>query len=162
MIVYVRSGHEGKLYKAPAEAVLLDQRGCAYVPHVISIMTNQELKIRNSERTFHNVHAQTSLNPPFNIGQPTEGSEHSQRFVRPELPVKIGCDMHSWMISYIGVFDHPFHTVSARSGAYELRLPPGKYEIVAWHEKYGERAAAIEVAGQGTTELNFTFSDEKG
>jgi hypothetical protein len=162
VVIYVRSGYEGKLYKPPTEPVLLDQKGCTYIPHVVTVMTNQDLKIRNSERTFHNVHAQANLNTSFNIGQPTEGSEYSHRFAKPEMPVKIGCDMHSWMSSYVGVFDHPFHTVTAISGAYELRLPPGKYEIVAWHEKYGERTASVEVADQGTAELNFTFSDQKG
>jgi hypothetical protein len=46
-------------------------------------------------------------------------------------------DIHKWMNSYVGVFDHPFHTVSTVGGAYEMQLPAGKFEVTAWHEEYG-------------------------
>jgi hypothetical protein len=159
VIVYVRSGHEGRSYRPPVEPVLLDQQGCVYLPHVFTLMTNQELKIRNSENTFHNVRAQTNANAPFNIGQPVESTVNTQTFTKPEIPIHIGCDLHRWMASYVGVFDHPFHTTSSDTGKYELRLPPGRYEIAAWHEKYGERVATVEVSDKGTAELNFIFSE---
>jgi len=43
------------------------------------------------------------------------------------------------MGAFIGVFHHPYHTVSKGGGSYELKLPAGKYEVVAWHEKYGKQ-----------------------
>jgi hypothetical protein len=61
------------------------------------------------------------------------------------------------MIAYAGVFEHPFHTTSGDTGTYELRLPPGKFEIVAWHEKFGEQAASIEGAPNAMVELDFKF-----
>ena len=61
------------------------------------------------------------------------------------------------MVSYAGVFEHPFHTTSNNGGKYELRLPPGKYEIVAWHEKFGEKVATLDVSENAALELNFKF-----
>jgi hypothetical protein len=46
------------------------------------------------------------------------------------------------------------------SGDYELRLPPGKYEIVAWHEKFGEKTTQVEVAENSKRELNFEFAEK--
>jgi hypothetical protein len=63
--------------------------------------------------------------------------------------------MHVW----VAVFDHPFHVTSGDFGTYELKLPPGKYEIVAWHEKLGEKTKSVEVAGNGSAQLDFSFSE---
>jgi hypothetical protein len=41
------------------------------------------------------------------------------------------------MNAFVGVFTHPFHTVTHEEGTFELKVPPGKYEIAAWQEKFG-------------------------
>jgi plastocyanin len=158
VIVYVRSGYAGRTYAVPAEPVVLDQQECVYVPHVLTLMKGQKLRILNSDPTFHNVHAQADGSTEFNIPQPSKGIESIQTFSRAAMPpFRIGCDFHNWMVSYAGVFEHPFHMATGDSGKFELRLPPGKYEIVAWHEKFGEQAATVDASPDGATELNFKF-----
>ena len=125
-------------------------------------MTNQKLTVRNSDNTFHNVHAMPIANPVVNWAQPNMGMENVVTFVHPEMPFQIGCDSHRWMGAWVGIFDHPFHTTSGDKGTYELRLPPGKNEIAAWHEKYGEQSVRLEVADKTEKELNFTFSPREG
>jgi len=158
VIVYVKSGQEGRTYETPSEAVVLDQQKCAYVPHVLTVMTNQKLSVRNSDPTFHNVHGLSQANPGFNIAQADKGAENTFTFAKAEAPFHIGCDLHRWMGAFVGVFDHPFHTTSGMSGDYELHLPPGKYEIVTWHEKFGEKTMPIEVAENSKMELNFAYA----
>lgn len=160
VIVYVRSGQEGRTYETPSEAVVLDQQKCVYVPHVLTLMTNQKLSVRNSDPTFHNVHGISQANPGFNFAQTEKGAENILTFAKAEAPFHIGCDLHRWMGAFVGVFGHPFHTTSGMSGDYELRLPPGKYEIVAWHEKFGEKTLPVEVAENSKMELNFAFADK--
>lgn len=162
VILYVRSGHEGMSYSVPTEAAVIDQRGCSYTPHAFTMMSGQTLTIRNSDNTLHNIHAWAEVNTPFNIGQPVQNMETMQVFAQPEMPLPMRCDVHRWMESFIGVFDHPFHTTSGDTGDFTLRLPPGTYEVVAWHERYGEQVSNVEVAANGTAELNFTFSAESG
>lgn len=123
-------------------------------------MTYQELAIRNSDDTLHNVHSASEINSIFNIGQAEQGMETRRTFSRPEMSISIGCNLHRWMRSYVSVFDHPFHTTSGDTGTCELHLPPGTYEMVAWHEKYGEQVSAVELIGGETLELDFTFSEE--
>ncbi len=159
VIVYVRSGHDDTLtYPAPSEPVLLDQERCVYIPRTLTIMTGQELLVRNSDDTFHNVHSDSNANTPFNFGQPVLDQENTQTFAQPEMPVTMGCDVHPWMSTVVGVFDHPFHTTSKDTGTFGLQLPPGTYEIAAWHELYGEQVATVEVSGGETAELDFTFT----
>ncbi|MFN2386940.1 MAG: hypothetical protein ABR576_11770, partial [Thermoanaerobaculia bacterium] len=67
VIVYVKEGVAGS-YPPPSQAVLLDQKGCEYFPHVFGIQTGQPLTIRNSDGTLHNIHALPTKNAEFNIG----------------------------------------------------------------------------------------------
>ncbi len=158
VIVYVRSGFEGRSYTPPAEPVVIDQQGCVYTPHVFSVMKGQKVRILNSDDVFHNVHAQEGARTEFNIAQAKAGAEDVKTFSRAAMPFRIGCDFHRWMSAYGGVFEHPFHTTTGNSGRYELHLPPGKYEIVAWHEELGEQAATVEVPEKKPIQLNFKFT----
>jgi hypothetical protein len=159
VIVYVSSGvPTGVTFATPADAVQIDQHDCHYIPHVFTIMTNQTLKIKNSDMTLHNIHAWAVTNPQYNQGQPRQDMVNETKFSKPEMPLPIRCDVHKWMNSFTGVFDHPFHSVSKSGGSFELKLPPGNYEITAWHEKYGKKTMMVEVKDNDKKEVNFGFS----
>jgi hypothetical protein len=50
-----------------------------------------------------------------------------------------------------------FSILFPKQGAYELRLPPGKYEIAAWHEKYGSQTQIVEAEDNERKSIHFTF-----
>ena len=159
VIVFVSSGlQSGVSYQTPASPMEIDQQNCHYIPHVFTMMTNQPLKVKNSDMTLHNIHAWAEKNPQFNVGQPVQGMVSDTKFAKPEVPLPIRCDVHKWMGAFAGVFDHPFHTVSKSAGTFELKLPPGKYEITAWHEKFGKKTMMVEVADNDKKDANFSFS----
>ena len=41
---------------------MLDQVGCQYIPHVTGIMKGQNLMIKNSDKTLHNIHSMSEVN----------------------------------------------------------------------------------------------------
>ena len=58
-------------------------------------------------------------------------------FAREEVMIPVKCNVHPWMRSYIGVVSHPFFAVTGDDGTFTIKgLPPGKYTIEAWQEKY--------------------------
>jgi hypothetical protein len=45
---------------------------------------------------------------------------------------------HTWMNAEMLVVSHPYYAVTDEAGKFKLSdVPPGKYEIVAWHEGWG-------------------------
>ncbi len=137
VLVLVKTGLSGN-YTAPAEPVLLDQKGCDYTPHMLAMMAGQKLKIRNSDDTLHNIHPRPKDNAEFNIGQPRQGMESEKSFEKPEMLIPVGCDVHPWMRAYITVLSHPFFAVTQEDGRFEIKgLPAGEYEIQAIHGKLG-------------------------
>ena len=164
VIVFVSSGlPAGATYATPTTPVEINQENCHYVPHVFTMMTNQPLKVKNSDMTLHNIHAWAEKNPQFNVGQPVKDMVSQTKFANPEVPLPVRCDVHKWMGAFIGVFNHPFNTVSKSGGSFELKVPPGNYEITAWHEKFGKKTMMVMVMDNGKAEANFTFNaNDKG
>ena len=160
MIVWVSKGvPAGKTWPAPKTAVVLDQKGCQYVPHVMGIMVGQPYRILNSDGILHNVHTLPKINPAFNRGQPATVKEVTTTFPKPEGMFLIKCDVHPWMSAYIGVFTHPFFSVTRTDGKYTISgLDAGTYEITAWHERLGTQTASITVGANDTKAQNFKFA----
>lgn len=156
VFVYVKTGVTNPP-AAPTTAVEFDQRGCMYVPRVFGVRAGQPIKIINSDPTLHNVHALPKSNPGFNMGMATKGQVIEKKFTKPEMGLKIKCDVHSWMAAYANVMDHPYFAVTDAEGAFNIPgLPAGEYTVEAWHEKLGTQTAKLNVAATGGKQ-DFTF-----
>jgi hypothetical protein len=159
VFVYIKSGLEGKTFETPKTPVEINQEGCHYRPHVFGMMAKQPLKIVNSDDTLHNIHAMPTKSKEFNIGQPNKGMETMRTFAEPEVMVHFKCDVHPWMSAYAGVLNHPFYSVSGEDGTFAIKgLPAGEYEVVAWHEKYGEQSQKIKVGDGEAKAIDFKFT----
>lgn len=158
VFVYVKKGLEGKKFSTPTEKATINQKGCMYTPHVFGVVPNQPIEIMNSDPTLHNIHALPKNSPQFNIAQPKQGMKMIKMFTKPEVMVKVKCEVHNWMACYIGVLDHPFCGVTDDKGNFEIKnLPAGDYELEAWHEKYGTRTLQVKVGATETKSVEFTF-----
>ena len=145
-------------FSPPSPDVLLDQKGCQYRPHVLGIMTTQQLKVTNSDGTTHNVNVQPKSNQGFNQAQGQGAPAIVKAFPRAEVQVPVKCNQHPWMKSYLNVMRHPFFAVSGADGKFEIKgLPPGTYTIAAWHERFGEKTQSVTVAASESKTQDFSF-----
>jgi hypothetical protein len=158
VFVYVKDGLGNYHFDTPTKAVILDQKGCMYTPHVFGVQTGQPVEIVNSDPTMHNIHAMGKANPEFNFGQPFQGIKNSRTFTAPEVMVHFKCNVHGWMSAYGGVVNHPYFAVTANGGTFELKnLPAGTYTIEAWHEKLGAQTQTVTLGEKETKPITFTF-----
>ena len=162
VVAYVKEGVPDQEFQPPATKAKLDQVGCRYIPHVQTVMVGQVLTISNGDATMHNIHSVAKKQRVFNIAQTKKGDKRDVTFTRPEF-VKVKCDVHGWMSTYIGVFDHPFHAVTDKTGACTIEnLPPGQYVIGGWHEQADDATPQnVTVVADKTTEITFNFKLSK-
>ncbi|HZF37806.1 MAG TPA: carboxypeptidase regulatory-like domain-containing protein [Blastocatellia bacterium] len=158
VFVFVKSGLPQASFETPTDAVTLDQRGCKYVPRVLGIQAGQPFKVVNSDSTNHNIHTLPRVNREFDSSQLAGQGPITRKFAKPEAIFPVKCNQHSWMRAHIAVLAHPFFAVSDSKGAFTIKgLPPGEYEIEAWHERYGAKTAKIKVAEKADAKAEFTF-----
>jgi hypothetical protein len=141
---------DGKISARPG-AVILDNKQCAFTPHVQVATVGSELLLKNSDPILHTVHARLGKETLFNVGLPT-WRQVSKRLDRAGI-VRIDCDvLHTWMSAVIVVTDTPYFAVTDDHGRFVLDvLPSGDYEMEVWHERLGARHQQLHLNGSGAT-----------
>lgn len=156
--VWVKGGMEKYKFPVPSEPARLDQEGCLYSPHVLGVQAGQDIQITNSDEVTHNIHPVPQQNREWNISQ-SSGQELSRSFPRSEIMVPVKCNVHPWMVCYIGVVAHPYFAVTGDDGTFELNnVPPGEYTIETWHERYGTQEQTVTVGPSESKEIEFSYS----
>jgi hypothetical protein len=161
VFIYLKSGLEGKKFEVPTAPVTIDQHGCWFHPRVMGIQTGQTLQVTNSDPVTHNIHPLAEINREWNHSQGQGDAPIARRFIKPEVMIRVKCNIHSWMHAFIGVLDHPYFAVTGEGGAFEIRnVPPGDYTIEAWQETLGTQEQKITVGPSGAIETSFVFKGE--
>ena len=154
-VVYISAGDQPGA--APTQAARYDQKGCQYIPHVAVLQTGQTLDIYNDDQTSHNIHPLAKVNAEWNKSQPPGTPPIHATYDKPEF-IAVKCNVHPWMHGYFAVLTTPHYAVSGNDGKFSLAgLPPGKYTVTAWHERFGTQSQEVTVTEGGTAAANFVF-----
>ena len=149
VVIYVSAGDQGGA--AATQPVRYDQKGCEYIPHVAVMDVGQPLEIYNNDQTSHNIHPLAKVNPEWNKSQPPGAPPIKTAYAKPEF-IAVKCNVHPWMHGYFAVLKTPHHAVSGQDGSYTLEgLPPGKYTLTAWHERFGTQTQDVTVGEKAAT-----------
>jgi plastocyanin len=158
VFVYVKDGLGNRAFDVPKDAVVLDQQGCRYHPHVLGVMAGQTVQIKNDDPTTHNIHPTPKDNREWNESQPPSSPAIEKNFAREEIMLPVKCNQHPWMKMYVNVVKSPFFAVTGKDGKYEIKgLPPGDYTIAFVQEKLGEQDQKVTVAAKETKTVDQSF-----
>jgi len=159
VFVYVKEGLENLQFPTPG-AVLLDQDGCVYLPHVLGVMVGQDITIKNSDGLLHNINASPTINRGFNSSQPVS-METTRSFRAAEVMVPLRCDVHGWMQAFLRVDNHSFHSVSAEDGTFRIEnIPAGSYVLEVWHEYFGKQELTVNIKDDGLSRVTVYYRDQ--
>ena len=146
-----------------SEVLTINQQGCRYVPHVSAVRVKEKVKIKNSDATLHNARGSQFVKNRkgriiFNLAQPSQGMVSEVFFPETGL-YSLECDVHPWMQAWVMALESPFFAVTDSEGYFRLPfgVPPGEYEIKAWHSRFLDPLSQkIKVTDQ-TNEVKFEF-----
>jgi hypothetical protein len=115
-------------------AVVMDQIGKEFVPHVLAVPAGTEVRFPNHDGIHHHVY---SFSRAKTFELPLYKGEEAPpvRFDTPGV-VKVGCNIHDWMSGVILVVPSAYVARTGADGRFLLAgLPPGEHRLVVWHER---------------------------
>jgi carboxypeptidase family protein len=160
-VVFLKDISRGKAMDIPEPRRFLDQKQCRYEPHILLVPEKGPLQLKSSDAVLHTVHMDGAAT--YNLPFPFTNQTVTRTMPTVGL-VNLRCNGgHAWMNAELIVVPHPYYAVTDENGRFELTdVPPGRYEIVAWHE--GWKLTREEAAFDVLTERKIrrpVFSDPK-
>ncbi len=139
VVVFIKVGRRGpKLPKEKGRKIVtldLNNKACAFEPHVVLARVGDTVKVNNPDQVGHNsnfggfVHDENFTIPAGqNKTMPLTGPE-------PTL-IPVSCNIHPWMKAHMLVVDHKYAAISNEKGELTIKdIPVGKeFEFQVWHE----------------------------
>jgi hypothetical protein len=161
VIVFLDKVDAGKPW--PKKDYVLNQQKCSFEPYLQVVPKDVKLTIKNSDPVLHNVHpfehVGSSRRTLFNLAQPNQNQTNVMQIkTRRGQVVELACDAHAWMAGWLYVLEHPYFAVVGADGTFKIGdVPPGSYNLMAWHPVLGTQQQAITVAANGAAQAAFQF-----
>lgn len=146
----------GKDFPAPAEHIVMDQKGLKFVPHVLVVLKGSTVEFLNSDPVGHNVYwPSVSGNKKLTHNMGTWPKDQKKPFQFNDLGVaSLLCNVHPEMSGYVVVVSTPYFAVTDKEGSFEIKnVPPGTYTLKTWSEE-GKATTESVTVGAGTASVN--------
>lgn len=121
---------------------VMDQIGKKFMPHVLPVTVGTPVSFPNSDDIRHHLYSfdePKSFELPLYEGTPTNPIVFDKKGI-----VRLGCNIHDWMMGYIYIVDTPWFALSDPSGQLHIKdISSGEHEIVVWHPRIKSRKVKV-------------------
>ncbi len=163
-VVFLVDVEEGKAFDPDAINLTLTQEACEFSP-ALGVMANRgELTAVNSDMTLHNIHTYELIGSArrtvMNVSQPNQGDIVAKTVkLRRGNGMKVECDAHDFMHSFVYVAKNPYYSVVNADGGFSIdAIPAGTYEVMMWHGFLGEvEVGEITIEANGEVSMDLSY-----
>jgi hypothetical protein len=160
VVVAVVGVERGKKFDYTPEITL---ETCQVKPFVIPIRNQHPINIVNKDPITHDLQGYTlqdnytfeMFNKPM-IGESAAVKQVQLR--KGHYIFRTQCGVHDFMQSWGMAVGNPYFAVTGPDGSFTIPdLPPGTYDVIAWHPYMKVQAQKVTVSADGKVSLNFQF-----
>ena len=160
-VIYIDGPLGGK--PVPSTSVLtidtrrITQKGAEFKPHVLPVVVGTTVEWPNNDDIYHNVFSMSEAKQ-FDLDL-YKGNPPSKRvtFDKPGR-VDVFCSIHASMHCVVLVMENPFFAVTDAHGHFAItNVPPGTYQLKAWHERLPAQTRQITVPETGEVKTDFVL-----
>ncbi len=131
-VVYVED-IPGQKFTPLAAPAIMDQKGKAFLPHVIPILVGTTVEFLNSDSFEHNINSPDG--EKYDLGKSQKGEKRSYTFKRPGVYTQL-CNLHPEMIAFVLVLKTPYFATVDDTGKFQIPgVPPGTWKLKVWNER---------------------------
>jgi plastocyanin len=132
-VLWLKKVGGGTPRPSPVKGKTIGQLNKTFVPRILPITVGSTVHFANQDPIFHIVFSLSKPND-FDSGLYKAGQSFNKTFSKAG-PVQVLCNIHSSMLGYVVVVDSPWYGQADARGAFTIRgVPPGDYDLEAWHE----------------------------
>lgn len=117
------------------------QQNKTFSPHVLVVPVGSFVDFPNLDPIFHNVFSLFD-GRRFDLGLYEAGTTRGVSFTRPGVCF-VFCNIHPEMSAVVVAVDSPYYGQSSAAGTISVAdVPPGRYRMSVWHERFKPEDAA--------------------
>lgn len=123
----------GEMPRPSGERPVLNQKGRAFIPHILPVVVGTTVEFRNSDPFKHNIFSPDAER--YNLGTWEQGQSRGYTFRRPGVYRQL-CNIHPEMLAYIVVLETRAFALTDGEGNFEITgVPAGRHFLRVWGEK---------------------------
>lgn len=140
----------------PPRAVVTQKDG-AFVPRIVPVVAGTVVEWPNADEIYHNVFSMSETTP-FDLGLYKRGEDAQSLLFAKTGRIDVFCSIHSQMSCVVLVLPNPWFAVTDDRGRFVIRnIPPGTYQVRAWHERLPPQIQTIVVPASGDARADFVL-----
>jgi hypothetical protein len=136
---------------------------CRIAPLIMPVRNGRTVSLVNKDEIAHDIQAY-SMRDDFAIQMfnkplvPDGRAEKDVRMRKGHYMFRTQCGVHDFMQSWGIAVGNPYFAVTRPDGTFEITdLPPGEYDIIAWHPHLPVQSARVSVPAKGRSTVDFAF-----
>jgi Carboxypeptidase regulatory-like domain len=134
-------------------------QGCRLVPRVQIALVGGTVNVRSADAATHRTRFVRDGSEIITIPETEDGQiVPTEAVLSTAGLIEVSCAIHPWTHGWIAAFDQPYFAMTNDDGQFMIAsVPPGRYRITAWHERFGTITDSITVGTGATTAPMMTF-----
>ena len=163
-VIAIQSIKKGKPF--PRKLQTLHLNLCHANKYVIGIKNGENILIENKDPIKHEIATYeiygAHRNQTSNKSVLPANSQIRSAFIKPGAPEFIlKCNLHPFLQTRGYIIENPYFVISDAEGNFNIdTIPPGTYEVTAWHPFVPIQRGTVTIETGKKAQLDFTFKGE--
>ena len=145
--------------------ILIDSEDCKFTPDVNAVRQGEAFQVNNLDAVMHNSQVYQAERGKIiqNLPVPPEATTDGKVTFQKKYKIfQMICGMHEFMQTWGYRIQNPYYFITKLGGEFKIdNIPPGDYNLHAWHYLMKPQNQRIHVAKNGTIDVNFKFNAGK-
>ncbi|PIQ97480.1 MAG: hypothetical protein COV67_04000 [Nitrospinae bacterium CG11_big_fil_rev_8_21_14_0_20_56_8] len=143
----------------------IHSENCKFMPEVNPVKQGETFKVDNLDAVMHNSQVYQSERGKIieNLPIPPESTTDVEvQFQKNFKIFQMICGMHEFMQTWGYRVQNPYYAITGADGTFSIdNIPPGEYDVTAWHYLMKPTTTRIKVESNSQIALNFEFAGKK-
>jgi hypothetical protein len=142
----------------------LEIENCRIAPFMTPVRNRHPIEMVNKDTIVHDIQAYTLNDQEYAFQMfnkpmvPESRATKPVRFREGHFIFRTQCGVHDFMQSWGMAVGNPYFAVTGPDGGFAITdLPPGTYDVIAWHPHLKVQAQSVTIPADGRAEAEFRF-----